>query len=65
MRDLARAAGGTPLKPVYVGGLGTLVNHGPNTVLRRLGRKPLPVPQVQVPVLDYLAYDLLVPMTKP
>jgi cyclopropane fatty-acyl-phospholipid synthase-like methyltransferase len=64
MRELARAAGGSPLKPVYVGGLGTLVNPGPNAALRRLGRRPLPVPQVQVPVLDYLAYDLLMPITK-
>jgi 2-polyprenyl-3-methyl-5-hydroxy-6-metoxy-1,4-benzoquinol methylase len=65
MSDLARACGGTPLKAVHCGGIGTLVNHGPNTVLRRLGRRTLPVPQVQIPVVDYLAYDLLLPIAKP
>jgi 2-polyprenyl-3-methyl-5-hydroxy-6-metoxy-1,4-benzoquinol methylase len=64
MVALARGAGGTPLKPVHCGGLGTLVNQGPNAVLNRLGRRPLPVSQRQIPVLDYLAYDLMVPVAK-
>ncbi len=32
---------------------------------RRFGVRPLPVPQVRVPLLDYLAYDLLVPIVRP
>jgi len=64
MCDLARAAGGVPLQPVYVGGLGTLVNHGLNPVLRRLSVTAVPVPQVQIPILDFLAYDLLVPIVR-
>jgi 2-polyprenyl-3-methyl-5-hydroxy-6-metoxy-1,4-benzoquinol methylase len=62
---LARESGGVPMRPLYLGGLGTLVNHGPNVLLERIGRRPLPVPQTQVPVLDYLAYDLLIPIVRP
>ena len=62
---LARESGGVPGRPRYLGGLGTLVSHGPNVILDRLGRPTLPVPQVQVPVLDYLAYDLLLPIMRP
>lgn len=64
MCDLARAAGGRPLDPVHVGGLGTLVNHGLNPILRRVGVSEAPVPQVQIPGLDLLAYDLLVPVVR-
>ena len=64
MCDLAREGGGIPLRPVYIGGLGTLVNHGVNPILRRLHRPELPVPQVQIPILDLLAYDLLVPIVR-
>ncbi len=62
--DLARRSGGTPLDPVHVGGLGTIVNHGMNPVLRRVGLSELPVPQVQIPGVDLLAYDLLVPIVR-
>jgi 2-polyprenyl-3-methyl-5-hydroxy-6-metoxy-1,4-benzoquinol methylase len=62
---LARQSGGVPMPPMYLGGLGTLINHGPNVVLERLGRKPLSVPQTQVPILDYLAYDLLISIVRP
>src|SRR4051794_30053093 len=65
LRDLAVLCGGVPLAPRYCGGLGTLVNHGLNTGLRRLGAPTVPVPQVQVAGLDYLALDLLVPVVKP
>lgn len=65
LSDLAKLAGGVPLKPVYVGGLGTLVSHGFNYLLGRVGLPLLPVPQVHVPVLDYLAYDLLLPVVRP
>jgi 2-polyprenyl-3-methyl-5-hydroxy-6-metoxy-1,4-benzoquinol methylase len=64
MCDLARRSGGSPLRPVYVGGLGTVVNHGINPMLRRLHRSELRVPQVQIPVVDLLAYDLLVPIVR-
>lgn len=65
LSDLAKLAGGVPLQPVYVGGLGTLVGHGLNPLLARLGVRTLPVPQVPVPLLDYLAYDLLLPVVRP
>lgn len=65
LSDLAKLSGGVPLRPVYVGGLGTLVNHGLNPVLGRLGVRPLRAPQVPVPLLDYLAYDLLLPVVRP
>lgn len=65
MQRLARACGGQPLRPVYCGGLGTIINQGVNPVLAKLGVRPLAVSQRRVPVLDYLAYDLLVPVLKP
>ena len=34
-------------------------------VLFKLGRRGLPVPQVRVPVLDRLAYELLLPVVRP
>lgn len=64
LRTLAMQAGGRPLSPVYVGGLGTLVGQGVNPVLRRLGRSEVRVPQTKIPVLDLLAYDLLVPIVR-
>jgi 2-polyprenyl-3-methyl-5-hydroxy-6-metoxy-1,4-benzoquinol methylase len=65
LTELARRGGGEPLPAIHVGGLGTLVNHGLNPVVTRLGAKPLPVPQVRVPGLDLLAYDLLLPVGRP
>lgn len=65
LSDLAKLAGGVPLAPVYVGGLGTLVNHGLNPVLAKLGMGLLRPPQVAIPLLDYLAYDLLLPVVRP
>lgn len=65
MLRLARASGGLPLHPVYCGGLGTIVNQGVNPVLAKLGVRPLAVSQRRVPVLDYLAYDLLAPVLRP
>ncbi len=62
---LARRSGGVPMPPMYLGGLGTLDQPRAQRVLERLGRKPLPVPQTQVPLLDYLAYDLLIPIVRP
>jgi len=67
-RELARLAceaGGRPLEPRYGSFAATLVNHGVNQALFKLGRRGLPVPQVQVPVLDRLAYELLLPVVRP
>ncbi len=65
MLRLARACGGRPLRPVYCGGLGTIVNQGVNPVLTKLGAQPLAISQRRIPGLDYLAYDLLVPVLRP
>jgi SAM-dependent methyltransferase len=65
LADLARMSGGLPLSPIYVGGLGTLVSQGLNPLLERLGGRALPAPQVHTPILDYLAYDLMVPIVRP
>jgi SAM-dependent methyltransferase len=65
LAGLARRAGGRPLEPVYGSFVGSLVNHGVNQALFKLGRRGLPVPQVRVPVLDRLAYELLLPVVRP
>jgi SAM-dependent methyltransferase len=62
---LAREAGGQPLEPEYGSFVGSLVNHGLNQALFKLGRRGLPVPQVRLPVLDRLAYELLLPVVRP
>jgi 2-polyprenyl-3-methyl-5-hydroxy-6-metoxy-1,4-benzoquinol methylase len=62
---LARAAGGEPLAPAYGSFVGSVVNQGVNQLLHKLGRPVLPVPQTRVPVLDRLAYELLVPVVRP
>jgi SAM-dependent methyltransferase len=65
LRRLAGAAGGQPLEPHFGSTLGNLVEHGLNNVLTRLGRRPLPVPQRAVPGLDRLAYELMLPVSRP
>ncbi len=62
---LARECGGRPLPAAYGSFVGSIVNHGVNQVLSKLGRTALPVPQVRVPGLDRLAYELLVPIVRP
>ncbi len=62
---LAREAGGEPLAPAYGSFAGSVVNHGVNQLLFKLGRRGLPVPQLRVPGLDRLAYELLVPIVRP
>jgi hypothetical protein len=57
LAQLAREAGGRPLEPEYGSFLGSLVNHGLNQALFKLGRRGLPVPR--------LAYELLLPVVKP
>jgi SAM-dependent methyltransferase len=65
LAGLARAAGGEPLEPRFGSFVASVVNHGVNQVLFKLGRRGLPVPQVRVPGLDRLAYELLVPVVRP
>jgi SAM-dependent methyltransferase len=62
---LARAAGGEPLEPRFGSFAASVVNHGVNQVLFKLGRSGLPIPQVRVPLVDRMAYELLVPVVKP
>jgi SAM-dependent methyltransferase len=62
---LARAAGGRPLTPEYGSFVGSLVNHGVNQALFKLGRRGLPVPQLRLPLVDRLAYELLLPVVRP
>ena len=56
---LAKLARSVPLRPVYVSGVGTLVDHGVNSLPGRVSLPLPPVTQVHVPVLDYIAYHLL------
>jgi SAM-dependent methyltransferase len=65
LRELARRAGGEPLEPRYGSFVASVVNHGVNQALFKLGRRGLPIPQVRVPVVDRLAYELLLPVLKP
>ena len=65
LADLARAAGGQPLEPAYGSFAASLVNHGVNQLLFKAGRRGLPVPQLQLPVLDRFAYELLLPVRRP
>jgi len=62
---LAGAAGGEPLEPVYGSFAASLVGHGVNQALYKLGRRGLRVRQVRVPVLDRFAYELLLPVVRP
>lgn len=65
LTSLTRAAGGEPLEPIYGSFAASVVNHGVNQALFKAGRRGLRVPQVAVPVLDRLAYELLLPVRKP
>jgi SAM-dependent methyltransferase len=62
---LARAAGGEPLEPIYGSFVASLVDHGVNQALYKLGRRGLRVPQARMPVLDRFAYELLLPVVRP
>jgi SAM-dependent methyltransferase len=62
---LARAAGGEPLLPVYGSFVGSAVSFGLNQALFKLGRRGLRAPQLRVPLLDRLAYELLLPVGRP
>jgi 2-polyprenyl-3-methyl-5-hydroxy-6-metoxy-1,4-benzoquinol methylase len=62
---LARAAGGEPLDPAYGSFLASVVSHGANQLLYKLGRPGLRVPQVALPLVDRLGYELLLPIVRP
>jgi SAM-dependent methyltransferase len=62
---LARAAGGEPLEPEYGSFAATVVNHGVNQALYKLGRRGLALPQTRLPLLDRFAYELLLPVVRP
>jgi SAM-dependent methyltransferase len=62
---LARAAGGEPLEPVYGSFAASLVDHGLNQALYKLGLPGVRVPQARLPVLDRFAYELLLPVVRP
>jgi SAM-dependent methyltransferase len=65
LRARVRAAGAQPLATIRGSFVGSLVDHGLNQALFKLGRQPRPVPQVRIPGLDVFAYELLVPARKP
>lgn len=65
LESLARAAGGEPGELAYGSFVASVVNHGINQALFKLGRKGLPVPQLRLRLLDRLAYELLLPVVKP
>lgn len=65
LRRLAVQAGGRPLPAAYGSFAASVVGHEVNQALYRLGRKGLPVPQLQLPLLDRLAYELLLPVVRP
>jgi 2-polyprenyl-3-methyl-5-hydroxy-6-metoxy-1,4-benzoquinol methylase len=61
---LAREAGGEPLQPIHGSFLASLVDHGLNQALYKLGLRGVRVPQVRLPVLDRFAYELLLPVVR-
>jgi SAM-dependent methyltransferase len=65
LTTLARRAGGEPLAPRFGSFTASVVNHGVNQALFKLGRRGLPLPQLSVPGLDRFAYELLLPIVKP
>jgi SAM-dependent methyltransferase len=64
LADLARRAGGAPLQPEFGSFAASVVNHGVNQALFKLGRRGVPVPQARVPMLDRFAYELLLPVVR-
>ena len=65
LRSLARKAGGEPLPATYGSFVASVVNHGVNQVLFNAGRQGLAIPQVRIPGLDLLGYELLLPVLRP
>jgi SAM-dependent methyltransferase len=65
LERLVREAGGEPLPPRYGSFVASVVSHGVNQLLFKLGRRGLAVPQPRIPFVDRLAYELLVPARRP
>jgi SAM-dependent methyltransferase len=65
LATLAERAGGRPLEPVYGSFAASVVSHGVNQALFKLGRGGLELPQFRTPALDRFAYELLLPVVKP
>jgi SAM-dependent methyltransferase len=65
LADLARAAGGRPLRPFFGSFVASLVDHGVNQALFKAGRRGVRAPQLAVPGLDRFAYELLLPVLRP
>ena len=61
---LAAAAGGEPLDPIHGSFVASLVDHGLNQVLYKLGGRGVRVPQTRVPLLDRFSYELLLPVVR-
>jgi glycosyltransferase involved in cell wall biosynthesis/2-polyprenyl-3-methyl-5-hydroxy-6-metoxy-1,4-benzoquinol methylase len=65
LETLAKRAGGRPLEPRFGSFAASVVDHGVNQALFKLGRRGLPLPQVRLPVVDRMAYELMLPVVKP
>jgi len=65
LRTLVEAAGGNVVETAYGSFPATVVNHGVNQALFKLGRRGLRIPQGRVPFADRLAYELLVVAERP
>jgi 2-polyprenyl-3-methyl-5-hydroxy-6-metoxy-1,4-benzoquinol methylase len=65
LRSLARVGGGEPLEATYGSFVASVVNHGVNQALFKLHRPGLPIPQVSIPIVDRLGYELLLPVLRP
>ena len=68
MAELERewlAPNGQPLPATYGSFVASVVNHGVNQVLFKLARPGLPIPQVRLPLIDRLGYELLLPVLRP
>lgn len=65
LRALARAGGGEPLPPSYGSFTASLFDHGLNQALFKLGRRGVRAPQLRLPLVDRLGYELLLPVVRP
>lgn len=65
LATLAARAGGRPLEPCFGSFAASVVDHGLNQALFKLGLRGLTPPQVRTPGLDRLAYELLLPVVMP
>jgi hypothetical protein len=52
------------LQPIFGSFFASVVNHGVNQALFKLGRRGVGIPQVRTPGLDRFAYELLLPVVR-